>query len=85
MRVLTDMELGSVVGGQSAQEMQSVTTFCSQNPTAYYERTRNGRGVSATVAGTGVTIGGGSTTVVVDCSGQGRTNGNDDDEKKEES
>ncbi len=88
MRVLTDMELTSVVGGQSAQDnMQAAAAFCSQNPEGYYERTEKGRELKATVAGTGITVGGGSSKVVVRCDGQGRTNGNDDnddDKKKEE-
>ena len=63
--------------------MQAASAFCAQNPGATYEETRTGREVKATVAGTGITVGGGSTTVVVRCDGQGRAKGNDDKKKEE--
>ena len=85
MRVLTDMELGSVVGGHdTAAHVQAASDFCARNATGVLEVTHDGREVRATVAGSGITIGGGSTTLVVDCSGQGRTNQKNDDKEKKD-
>ena len=81
MRMLTDAEAGFVAGGNTAAETQAATEFCSQNPNGEINYQRGGREVKVTVAGSGITVGGGQTKVVVKCGG--RTEDTDDDKKEE--
>ena len=81
MRTLTDAEAGFVAGGHNtAAATRAATEFCAQSPTGSYEQHREGREVKVAVAGSGVTVGGGSTKVVIKCSGRTEKT----DEKKKE-
>ncbi len=81
MRMLTDAEAGFVAGGHdTAAATRTATEFCARNPGSTMEYEHGGREVRATVAGSGITVGGGTTKVVVKCGG--RTEKTDDDKKE---
>lgn len=81
MRMLTEAEVGFVAGGHdTAANTQAATEFCAQNRGGSITTERTGRDVKVTVAGSGITVGGGTTKVVVKCGG--RTEKTDDDKKE---